>query len=78
LEALLVKFNQVISNIFYQVKNILQNQAAAVVLGLVGWCMLPTLSLTAGVAYAQNTNATIRGQVLDSTGALIPMRLDQR
>jgi len=25
-----------------------------------------------GVAYAQNTNATIRGQVLDPTGALVP------
>jgi hypothetical protein len=24
------------------------------------------------MAYAQNTNATIRGQVLDSTGALVP------
>jgi hypothetical protein len=72
LEALFVNFNQVLSNVFYQVKNILQNQAAAVVLGLVGWCMLPTFSPTTGVAYAQNTNATIRGQVLDSTGALVP------
>jgi hypothetical protein len=28
--------------------------------------------LGAGIAFAQNTNATIRGQVLDPTGALVP------
>ncbi len=34
--------------------------------------MVPGVSPGAGVAYAQNTNATIRGQVLDPTGALVP------
>ncbi|MEI9980891.1 MAG: carboxypeptidase regulatory-like domain-containing protein [Edaphobacter sp.] len=33
---------------------------------------MPALFPSAGVIYAQNTNATIRGQVLDPTGALIP------
>ena len=34
-------------------------------------CILPC-NRGVGVAYAQNTNATIRGQVLDPTGALVP------
>jgi len=34
-------------------------------------CMLPC-NRDVGVAYAQNTNATIRGQVLDPIGALVP------
>ena len=42
------------------------------VLGFTGWCTLPSVVPGAGVAYAQNTNATIRGQVLDPTGALVP------
>jgi hypothetical protein len=42
------------------------------VLGLAAWCTLPSVVPGIGVAYAQNTNATIRGQVLDSTGALVP------
>ncbi len=36
------------------------------------WCIM-AIALTGGnEAYAQNTNATIRGQVLDPTGALVP------
>jgi hypothetical protein len=39
---------------------------------LVVWCIVP-IALTGGSeAYAQNTNATIRGQVLDPTEALVP------
>jgi hypothetical protein len=72
LEAVLVNFDQVIGDVLYQGKNILRNQAAAVVFGLVGWCMLPAFIPSTGVAYGQNTNATIRGQVLDATGALVP------
>jgi hypothetical protein len=34
--------------------------------------MLPAFIPGTGVAYGQNTNATIRGQVLDATGALVP------
>ena len=41
------------------------------VLCLTSWCILPSILPGAGVAYAQNTNATIRGQVLDPTGALV-------
>jgi hypothetical protein len=65
-----VNFTQVISNL-YQASSIVRKPAAATVLGLAAWCMLPSIVPGAAVAYAQNTNATIRGQVLDSTGALV-------
>jgi hypothetical protein len=39
-------------------------------LGFAACCTLP--SILPGVAYGQNTNATVRGQVLDPTGALVP------
>jgi hypothetical protein len=39
---------------------------------LVEYSILAALFCLAGVVYAQNTNATIRGQVLDPSGALIP------
>ncbi|MDT7814849.1 MAG: hypothetical protein QOJ42_4765, partial [Acidobacteriaceae bacterium] len=67
----LVNFTQVISNLLYQAGSILRKPAAATVLGLAAWCMFPSIVPGASVAYAQNTNATIRGQVLDSTGALV-------
>ena len=44
--------------------------AAALTLGTCAF--LTGLIAGTGVAYAQNTNATIRGQVLDPTGALVP------
>ncbi|AEU36898.1 TonB-dependent receptor [Granulicella mallensis] len=44
----------------------------AAVLALTAWGTFPGLIPGAGVAYAQNTNATIRGGVLDPTGALVP------
>jgi hypothetical protein len=72
LEALLVNFTKVISTALHQAKNILLAQAAVIALCFLGWCILPVLTPGAGVAYAQNTNATIRGQVLDPTGALVP------
>ena len=49
-----------------------RRRIAVVVLGAIGWSLMPTLFPSAGVVYAQNTNATIRGQVLDPTGALVP------
>ncbi len=55
-----------------RVRDTLVKPAAIVLLGLVGWCAVPGVFPGAGVAYAQNTNATIRGQVLDPTGALVP------
>src|SRR5215468_4749513 len=48
------------------------NPTAIVILGLVGWCVVPGVFPDAETAYAQNTNATIRGQVLDPSGALVP------
>jgi len=42
------------------------------IVGLAGWCILLALFSGAGAVYAQNTNATIRGQVLDQSGALVP------
>jgi len=66
-----VNFTQIISNVSAQIRSTLRNPAAMVAFGLVGWCALPSLSPNTGVAYAQNTNATIRGQVLDPSGALV-------
>lgn len=37
-----------------------------------GGCVIATQVLSAGPAFAQNTNATIRGQVLDPAGAYVP------
>src|SRR5258708_11138941 len=70
-EALLVNFSHVIGKTFYQVGSVLRKPAVMTVLGLVGWCALSSVVPNAGVAYAQNTNATIRGQVLDPSGALV-------
>ncbi len=63
---------RMISNISVRIRRILRNPATTVALGLIGWCTVPAVFPNAGVAHAQNTNATIRGQVLDPTGALVP------
>lgn len=63
---------QFIQKILHQVKDILYVPMVAVTLSLVGWCILFSLFPGIDVAHAQNTNATIRGQVLDPTGALVP------
>jgi len=67
-----MNFTQAISKAFYQIGRVLQKPAAMAVLGLAVWCTLPSLISRVGVVYAQNTNATIRGQVLDPSGALVP------
>jgi Carboxypeptidase regulatory-like domain/TonB dependent receptor/TonB-dependent Receptor Plug Domain/IPT/TIG domain len=67
-----VNFTQVICKALGQAMRVLRRPVASIALGLVAWCMLPALSPDTSVAYAQNTNATIRGQVLDPTGALVP------
>lgn len=51
---------------------VLLKPAVVATLGVAIWCILPSVLSGAGVAYAQNTNATIRGQVLDPSGALVP------
>lgn len=45
---------------------------ASLCLTLAGWALATCLTPGAGTALAQNTNATIRGQVLDPSGALVP------
>jgi Carboxypeptidase regulatory-like domain/TonB-dependent Receptor Plug Domain len=66
-----VKIHQVIKKTFRQASGIARIPAAVAVFALAAFCMLPGVLPGAGVAYAQNTNATIRGQVLDPTGALV-------
>jgi hypothetical protein len=61
-----------IREVLCRIGNTLLNPTAIVILGLVGWYVVPDVFPGTGVAYAQNTNATIRGQVLDPTGALVP------
>jgi hypothetical protein len=67
-----VNFDQVISKALCQVQSVLRKPAAIALLGFAGWCALFSIVPGGGVMYAQNTNATIRGQVLDPTGALVP------
>jgi len=67
-----MNFTKTIKKALYQVGCILLSPTTMVMLGLIGWCVLPGISSGSGVAYAQNTNATIRGQVFDPTGALVP------
>ena len=67
-----MNFILTISKVQFEIRGILRNPAAMVFLALGGLCALPSVFPGAGVAYAQNTNATIRGQVLDATGALVP------
>jgi hypothetical protein len=63
---------QVVNGAIKQVRGILRNRATTAVFCLAGWGMLTALSPNTGVVFAQNTNATIRGQVLDPSGALVP------
>ena len=51
--------------------SVLRKPAAIAILVFAGWSSLPSIIPGRGVAYAQNTNATIRGQILDPTGALV-------
>ncbi|HXC94359.1 MAG TPA: TonB-dependent receptor [Edaphobacter sp.] len=53
-------------------KQILLRPSSIALFALAGYCTSPTVLSIHGAAYAQNTNATIRGQVLDPTGALVP------
>ena len=59
-------------NFIRQTSRFVRASVAAAVVALMALCMLPGLIPGAGVAYAQNTNATISGQVVDPAGALIP------
>jgi Carboxypeptidase regulatory-like domain/TonB dependent receptor/TonB-dependent Receptor Plug Domain len=67
-----VNVHQVVKKALRQASRMTRIPLAAAALALAAWCMLPGLIPGAGVACAQNTNATIRGQVLDPSGALVP------
>ena len=66
-----MNFTPAVSRIQYGAGGLLRKTTAAL-LALAGWCALLAVTSHGKMAYAQNTNATIRGQVLDSTGALVP------
>jgi hypothetical protein len=66
-----VNIIQVIRKFRYQFWTVLVKPAGAI-LGIAVLSTLPFVVSGTGVAYAQNTNATIRGQVLDPSGALVP------
>jgi hypothetical protein len=71
-EAILVNVRKAVQKTLHQAIVVVRIPAAATGMALAALCMLPGLIPSAGVAYAQNTNATIRGQVLDPSGALVP------
>src|SRR5437762_10510673 len=71
MEGIFMNFTQITTGL-NRARGILRNRTAAIVFGLAGYCILAVLFFVAGVAYAQNTNATIRGQVLDPSGAVVP------
>jgi Carboxypeptidase regulatory-like domain len=66
-----MNFTQAVSRIQYRVGGLLRKTTPAL-LALAGWCALLAVASHGSIAYAQNTNATIRGQVLDPSGALVP------
>jgi hypothetical protein len=55
----------------HQGSNLVKAQAAATVFAVAVCSLLPALAPGFGMAFAQNANATIRGQVLDPSGALV-------
>ena len=63
---------QVMKRSLHQGSNIVKVPVAATVLAIAACCLLSAVAPGFGMAYAQNTNATIRGQVLDPSGALVP------
>jgi hypothetical protein len=50
----------------------LQSPLALATLAIAGFFILLPVDSGSGIAFAQNTNATIRGQILDPSGALVP------
>ena len=63
---------QVMKKICYQTGAALLKPAVVAILALAISSMPSSVVPGVAVAYAQNTNATIRGQVLDPAGALVP------
>jgi hypothetical protein len=67
-----VKINQTVYNQLFQPQRLLRISLTGAYLALTACNIVPGAFSMVGVAHAQNTNATIRGQVLDPTGALVP------
>jgi hypothetical protein len=67
-----VNIIQAIKKILYQVGTTFLKPVAVAALGFAICSVASFIVPRAGVAFAQNTNATIRGQVLDPSGALVP------
>jgi hypothetical protein len=65
-------FNQVVSSAAHRFVGLLRRPIFLAGLSVLGSWAIPALVPGTGIVYAQNTNATIRGQVLDPTGALVP------
>jgi hypothetical protein len=68
----LVNIHQLVKKTLYQTRSMARMPVVAAVFALAACSTVPGLIPGAGVAHAQNTNATIRGEVLDPTGALVP------
>ena len=64
-----MNFTQTVSQ--YRAEGLLR-KTVPVLVALAGWCALLVVASHGSMAHAQNTNATIRGQVLDPSGALVP------
>jgi hypothetical protein len=64
-----MNFTQTVSQ--YRAGGLLR-KTALVLWALAGWCALLVVASHGSMAHAQNANATIRGQVLDPSGALVP------
>ncbi len=67
-----MNIHQFVQRSLYQTRSLVRTPVVAAALALAAWSTLPGLIPGVGVAHAQNTNATIRGEVLDPTGALVP------
>ena len=67
-----MNIHRLVKKTLYQTRSMVRMPVVAAVLALTACGTLPSLIPGVGVAYAQNTNATIRGEVLDPTGALVP------
>ena len=67
-----MNIHQLVKKTLYRTRSTVRMPVVAAVLALAACGTLPSLIPGVGVAHAQNTNATIRGEVLDPTGALVP------
>lgn len=65
----LIKFGQAAFN---PARRGLRQGVAAAILSVAAMCAATFVVSDSSIVYAQNTNATIRGQVIDPSGALIP------